>query len=189
MLLRHSETVAYRAPGPLVGVAIALLIGAGACGPGTDDGDARADGGASNATADGLPTGTLRLGDDTYSFLVHRCDPEGMDPDAVTLDGSGTTPDDLRLRIQLDRRPGDTPGEWRDQNVFISFGGFTDGETWEVMWRTGQDGAWYRGETGTEPAPGPLIEVEGRTISVDAPLQNDDGEERQAEIRAECPEG
>lgn len=183
------HAVVRRVTNPLVGTMLALMVGAMACGPATDDGDAGADRDDSGATGDRLPTGTLRLGDDTYSFFFREreCDPEGTDPDYVTLSGFGTTPDDLRLRIQLERQPGDTPGEWLYQDVFVNIGGISDGESWEAKWRTGQDGAWYRGETGTEPVPGPLIEVDGRSISVDAPLQNDDGTERQAEIRAECP--
>lgn len=52
-----------------------------------------------------------------------------------------------------------------------------------------RSGRWLvRRRVGSEPAPGPLIEVEGRAVSVDATLQSDEGEEeRQAEIRAECP--
>lgn len=187
MKTRH-EPVMNRATDPLVGTMLALLIGATACGPATDDGDAGADRADAGAATDGPRTGTLRLGDDTYSFFFRECDPEPTARDYVTLSGSGTTPDGRRLRVQLERRPGDTPGAWRDQDVFVLIGDIRDGESWGAKRHTGADGGWYVGELSGEPAPGPLIEVEGRAISVDATLRSGESEEqRQAEIRAECP--
>lgn len=188
-MTRRYEPVMSRATYPLVGTLLALLIGATACGPATDDGDAGADRPDAAAATDGPRTGTLRLGDDSYSFFFRECDTEPTARDYVTLGGSGTTPDGLRLRVQLERKPGDSPGAWQYQDVWVQIGDIRDGEGWGAKRRTGPDGGWYVGESSSEPAPGPLIEVEGRAISVDATLQSDEGEEeRQAEIRAECPE-
>lgn len=169
--------------------ALILLITAAACGGAADDGEPAASSEATaRSTADGAGQGTLVMDGARHPFSVRSCDLLGTDGDDVILRGSGTTEDGRRLRVELERSPGDASGAWEVQNVFVMFGSIADGEAWSAKRHSGDDGNWYAGEISTEPAPGPLIEIDSGSVSVAAALDAEgDGTAAEVEIEARCP--
>ncbi|MFW6083640.1 MAG: hypothetical protein ACODAA_00315 [Gemmatimonadota bacterium] len=178
----RSAIRAARAFGTGTFVMLMMLVGLAACGADEDGTDA-------GAAAAGQGTATIRLGEHTHTLDVRTCDVEAAEPHDVILRGFGTMPDGRQLRVELELlSPGDADGVGEAHSVWVVVGGVTEGESWEAMRRTGADGAWYVGEWGNESAPGPLIEISDRSVTVEAPLHLDESDEvRQAEITAECP--
>lgn len=174
-----------RASGGTAVVVGALL--ASACGAGDDPGAGAADNPEARAVA-AESAGTLVMGDGAYAFVVRTCDPEGRDPNGVTLRGHGTAPDGRRLTIEVERLPANEPHGRLEHNAFVLIGGVMEGEAWSAKRIRAADGEWREAEHVDAPATGPLVEVDGRRVSVRGTLWREGSEDRvEAELLADCP--
>lgn len=74
-------------------------------------------------------------------------------------------------------------------NVWVMIGSIEEGESRDAKRRRGPDGAWFVGEVSSERAPGPLFEVDGRSVRLSTTVTADGGADpREIEIQAQCPE-
>lgn len=180
---------APRTPPVRLKILLVLLIVVGACGGASGDGGSAASSEASaGSTDDEAGQGVLVMNEERLPFTVRMCDLVGTDGDDVILRGMGRSEDGRRFRIELERSPGNSSGAWELHGAFVMFGDIGDGEAWSTKRHAGDDGKWYAGEISTEPAPGPLIEVDGGSVSMSGTLDAEgDGTAAEVEIEARCP--
>ena len=173
------------------GVTALLLVGVG-CG-GTQDGSGARDGGdagprpagANNSAPSPQSTseGSFAVGGTTYTFRVVRCDLSGGDPDGMLLRGGGTTPDGRRLAIEVER----VEGEAVVERASVMIGTARDGERWSARRAQGPDGAWFGDEAGQTRASGPLLQISGSGLVVEAAFGNQAGTSTaNGVLRASC---
>ena len=131
-------------------------------------------------------TGTLVLGSETIEFIVDACD-LASEPAAgrPTLSGHAELPDGRTLQITMLRTP---MGSTTWQSVALDFGG----EYREARrGRSEGDDGWRPiAADPTEPALGPLIEIDGRSVSAEGSFLPGSGGASgtvRASVTATCP--
>lgn len=144
---------------------------------------------ASAPTAEAAPStqeaGTFTLGEETFEFRVVRCDLTGASMDGILLAGTGTTPDDRRISVEVERLD---ESETIRERASVWFGSITEGDGWSARAAGYPDGRWFGDEARTETAEGPLLEVAGNALTVAAPFHHRTREEsRPGTLRATCP--
>ncbi len=162
----------------------ALAAGFIACSGGGEEARPRStDGGA----ADSGPTGTLTLGERTFTFQVSQCDLGEVQTASSTLRGTGRTGDGTRMNVSVDRSGDQTAFH----SVSLNYGRRMDGTGFSAQAiRTRMQGiGWSPDPSGTIPS-GPLILIEGRTVRAEGTFDVDDaGTESRVlgQFEATCP--
>ena len=169
---------------------VLLMLAAAGCGgertgaaegSAAGNGPARAEEAATNPP--GQSEGSFAISGTTYTFRVVRCDLSGGDPDGMLLRGNGTTPDGRRLAIEVERVEGESVVE----RASVMIGTARDGERWSARRAQGPDGAWFGDEAGQTRAGGPLLQISGSGLVVEAAFGNRAGTSTaNAVLRASC---
>lgn len=168
---------------------IALTAVALGCGGGEEEpgGGAATPARAAPATASG-PTGTLTLGDRTFTFRVQSCDlGEVQSVDGETLRGTGQTEDGQRFTVVVSQGGGNT----EIHQVALTYGAVMSGSGFvaRAMRSKVQGGDWPADAQGAGPA-GPLVRIEGRTVRAAATFSVDDSGKESwvpGRLDATCP--
>jgi hypothetical protein len=170
-----------------------LMLTLGACG-GADDGNDRMRAGPDDS---GTPTAAvattaasrdvdLDFGGTRYPLRLVRCDLTGTHYDGMLVHGSGTAPDGRGISLQVERVE---EGDRVSEGVFVSFGSLMDGDVWSASRHRLPDGRWVADEAAMESADGPMIEISGDEIVVEAELMHEtDATTRPSTVRATCSE-
>lgn len=128
----------------------------------------------------------LDFGGIGYPLRLVRCDLTGTRYDGMLVHGAGTAPDGRGISLQVERVEED---DRVSEGVFISFGSLMDGDAWSASRHRLPDGRWFGDEAAIEPADGPMIEISGDEIVVEAELVHEtDGTTRPGTLRATCAE-
>ena len=129
--------------------------------------------------------GLFQVGDARYPFLVVRCDLTGAVADGILLRGTGTTPDNRRMAVEVERVAEDGRVSER---ASVYFGRAADGESWTARRYQSRIGAWFADEAGTEAADGPLLEIsKNEIVAAGGYRHGRNGTTRVGTLRAVCP--
>lgn len=171
-------------------VAVFLLFALAACGT-ADSAAETSEDVAVSSRSEGKGSGTLRIGDQTYPFVVGSCYLQGeVDPkDQWTLRGRGMTPDSVPFQVFVARLQ--IPNMGASQSVSLNVGSYSDiregrGAVWEAE-HVRQAGSWVAMDGSFEKTPEPPIQIEGSSLRAEANFQNQSTDEvRQGVLEATC---
>lgn len=153
--------------------------------------DSAAEAVAVSSQSEGKGSGTLRIGEQTYRFVVRSCYLQGeVDPDDQrTLHGRGTTPDSVPFEVFVTRLQ--IPNMGASQSVSINIGSYSDirqgrGTVWAAE-RVRQAGSWVAMDGSFERTAEPLIQIDGNSLRAEAGYQNQSTDEvREGVLEATC---
>ena len=129
--------------------------------------------------------GLFQVGDARYPFLVVRCDPTGAVGDGILLRGTGTTPDNRRMAVEVERLTDD--GRVTER-ASVYFGRATEGDAWTARRHRTSGGAWFADEAGTQAAEGPLLRISKNEVVAAGSYRHRRSDATQpGTLRAACP--
>lgn len=165
--------------------AVLAFATAGCGGAAGGDGESLPESASRVASASSGRSGTFEIGDTSYQFRITSCDLSAERTDGVVLRGAGTAPDGRSLSVVV-QRTATSSGNVVWESATLYFGSIVDGDHWTARRGGRKDGLWMPGRPG-EAADGPLIEVSGNELLVQATLSHEtDDSSRPGVLRATC---
>lgn len=127
---------------------------------------------------------TLELGSDTYTFDRVTCDLDDSVDDDILVRGSGTAPDGRRISLEVERRE---VGDRLDDRVTVYFGSMVEGDHWNARASGQPGGSWATAIAGGEPLDGPLVVIEGSTLTAEGTFTHETRDESlEGSLRVTC---
>jgi hypothetical protein len=125
----------------------------------------------------------MELGEETYTFEGARCDLDDSFDDDLLVQASGTAPDGRRMTLEVERRE---VGETLHDRVTIYFGSITEGDHWNAT-ANGQPGGSWMTAAGGEPLDGPLVVIDGETLTAEGTFEHETRDETlMGSLRVSC---